>query len=143
MRAGNLLAGVERRLEVERNQLPPWVVVGLGTGIAAWFALPGSQPWIAFLFLAAGVALAGFLLVPGRLGRAIGWFAGAALFGCVLVWARSDRVAAPRLERPVVTSVTGTVERVETMSARGQLRLTIRPQGNELPPRVRVSIDAK
>lgn len=143
MRAGDLLAGIERRLEVERNQLPPWIVVGFGAGIAAWFALPSADRWVAFLFLAAGAALAGFLIVPGRLGRSIGWLAAAALVGCVLVWVRSDKVAVPRLERPLVTAVTGRVERVETLSARGQLRLTLRPAGTELPPRIRVSIDAK
>lgn len=137
-----MLAGVERRLELERNQLSPWAVVGLGTGIAAWFALSGAERWTAFLFLAAGLALAGFMLVPGRLGRAIGWFSGAALAGCALVWARSDRVAAPVLERPMVVSVAGTIERVETLSARGQLRMTMCPDDRALPPRVRVSVDS-
>ena len=30
---------LEKLLEAERAQLPPWFVVGFGTGIAAWFAL--------------------------------------------------------------------------------------------------------
>jgi hypothetical protein len=42
---------LEKLLEAERAQLPPWLVVGFGTGIAAWFALDVAQQWAAFLFL--------------------------------------------------------------------------------------------
>src|SRR5436305_3278810 len=84
--------GLERLLEAERAQLPPWFVVGFGSGIAAWFALGSEIEWKAFLCVAAAGALAGFILWPGRVGRSLGWFALAATLGCALAWARSYAV---------------------------------------------------
>nr|MBA2635357.1 hypothetical protein [Sphingomonas sp.] len=52
--------GVEAFLERERAQLPPWFVVGFGTGIAAWFALDTPTHWMALLAISGGVAIAGF-----------------------------------------------------------------------------------
>ena len=43
--------GVEKLLEAERAQLPPWFVNGFGSGIAAWFAL-GSAAGIFVSFVA-------------------------------------------------------------------------------------------
>ena len=134
---------LERLLEAERAQLPPWFVVGLGSGIAAWFALGHAVEWAAFLFVAAGLSLAGFTLGSGRAGRALGWFALAAAIGCGLVWARAGWVAAPRLERPAMVSFDARVEMVESLVARDSVRLTLRPQDPALPPKVRVSIDSK
>src|SRR4051812_30398797 len=132
---------LERLLEAERAQLPPWVVVGFGSGIAAWFALGEPKQWTAFLCLAAAIALIGFVHGGGRMGRALGWFALAAMLGCALVWARSAWVAAPRLERPVVVDFSATVETVDHLAARDKVRLLLRPEDATLPPRVRVSID--
>ena len=134
---------IERLLGAERAQLPPWFVVGFGAGIAAWFALGFPIQWAAFLCLLAGLPLGGFLLGGGRTGRALGWFALAMALGCALVWARATWVAAPRLERPVVASFDGKVEMVETLVARGTVRLTLAPTDPQLPPRVRVSIDTE
>jgi competence protein ComEC len=132
---------LEGFLERERGQLPPWFVVGLGTGIVAWFVLDQPRDWAAFLCLSGGLALAGFSLKGGRAERAAGWFGLAMMLGCALVWARANYVAAPRLQRPLVTEFRATVERVETMTAKGTLRLTVAPTDRALPPRVRVSID--
>src|SRR5690349_16061974 len=81
--------GLEKRLEAERAQLPPWLAVGLGTGIAAWFAFGQPREWQALLCVGAALTLAGFAIGSGRAGRALGWFALAATIGCALVWARS------------------------------------------------------
>ncbi|MGH6659158.1 MAG: ComEC/Rec2 family competence protein, partial [Sphingomicrobium sp.] len=135
------VGAAEHSLEAERAQLPPWTVVGFCTGIAAWFALGQPRQWAAFGVIAAALALAGFLLVPGRIGRALGWFALAAALGCALVWGRSSWVAAPRLEWPQVVSISGRVELVDVLTAKGQLRLVIATEGTKLPPRIRVSID--
>ncbi|MEO6225291.1 MAG: ComEC/Rec2 family competence protein [Sphingomicrobium sp.] len=132
---------LERLLEHERAQLPPWVVVGFGTGIAAWFALWGPVQWQAFLCIAAALAILGLGFGRGRAGRAIGWFALAATLGCGLVWARSAWVAQPRLARPVIASFTGTVETVDHLSARQTVRVLLRPADPTLPPLVRVSAD--
>ena len=132
---------LEKLLEIERAQLPPWFVVGFGTGIAAWFALDSRPEWQAFLCLAAALCLIGFAFREGRAGRALSWFAVAAVLGCALVWVRSALVAQPRLERPAVVSLAGTVQTVEHLAARDTVRLLLRPDDSALPPQVRVSID--
>ena len=132
---------LERFLEVERAQLPPWFVVGFGSGIAAWFALDARVEWLSFSFIAAGLSIVGFVLINGRSGRALGWFGIAAALGCGLVWGRSAWVAQPRLDRPVVVDVEGRVESVDLLAAKDAVRLTLRPDAAALPPHVRVSID--
>jgi competence protein ComEC len=118
-------------------------VVGFGVGIAAWFGLPSRFEWSAFLAIASGTAIAGFTLRGGRLERAAGWFALMAALGCALVWARSDYVAAPRLSRPLVSTFTGRVEKVEPLIAKGDVRLTVTPEDPALPTLVRVSAKAE
>jgi competence protein ComEC len=133
--------GLEKLLEIERAQLPPWFVVGFGSGIAAWFALDLRMQWAAFLFVSAGLAVAGFMLVSGRSGRALGWFALAATLGCALVWTRSAWVEQPRLGRPVVTDVAARVTSVDYLAAKDSARLTLAVRDPALPPQVRVSVD--
>src|SRR3546814_20702355 len=53
---------------------------------------------------------------------------------------RAERVAAPRLDRPVTTSVTGKVERVERLVGRGVTRITLVDEGEHPGLRVRVSV---
>ncbi|CAA9486922.1 MAG: DNA internalization-related competence protein ComEC/Rec2 [uncultured Sphingomonas sp.] len=132
-----------RLLGAERGQLPPWVVVGFGSGIAAWFMLGGQSKWAGFLCIAVALALAGFTVGTGRAGRALGWFALAAGLGCALVWARAEWVRAPRLERPLVTEVTGRVVAIDHLAAKQTVRLLIRTEQSSLPPRVRVSVAEK
>jgi competence protein ComEC len=133
---------LEKLLEAERAQLPPWFVVGFGTGIAAWFGLNEPGQWASFLCCAAALTLAGFVVGTGRTGRALGWFACAAALGCGLVWARAMWVEQPRLSRPVVRQLSGRVESVDHLAARAIVRLMIAPGDGLLPPHVRVSIDA-
>ncbi|MEO6433747.1 MAG: ComEC/Rec2 family competence protein [Sphingomicrobium sp.] len=120
--------------------MPIWLVVGLIAGIAAWFALPDVRRWTAFAVVAAGLALGGLAVVPGRSGKAIGGFALATLVGLGLIWVRSIYVAAPRLERPVVTEVEGRVVQADRLATRAQLRLLLDTATPGLPPLVRVSI---
>src|SRR5689334_23012294 len=129
---------LEKLLEAERAQLPPWVVVGLGSGIAAWFALSDPVQWQAFLCVAAALAVVGFGMLGGRAGRALGWFALAGAIGCGLIWARSAMVEQPRLSRPVVAQVTGSVEE-HTSELQSQFHLVCRlllEKKNRHDPRV-------
>ena len=134
---------IEAFLEAERAQLPPWFVVGFGTGIAAWFALDTPMQWLALVALGGGGAIAGFALRGGRSERAAGWFALAMMLGCALVWARSAWVAAPRIVRPQIAAFEARIERVEPLVAKGDVRLTLAPTDPALPPRIRVSLDAR
>ena len=140
-RISALHEGLEKFLEAERAQLPPWFVVGFGSGIAAWFALDKQVEWRAFLCLAAASCLVGLALGQGRAGRALAWFALAATIGCALVWARSAWVALPRIDRPKVVEFAGRVELVDHLAARDTVRLLLKPDDPALPPNVRVSID--
>jgi competence protein ComEC len=126
---------------VERAQLPPWFVVGLGSGIGACFALGDPMQWGAFLCIAVALALGAFVLGSGRTGRALGWFALAAAVGCALVWARSAWVERPRLERPVVAEFDASVESVDPLAAKETVRVLLKPAGGSLPPLIRVSVD--
>jgi competence protein ComEC len=132
---------LEKLLEAERAQLPPWLVIGFGTGISAWFALGSPAHWKLFLCIAAVLAVAGFGLGRERSGRALGWFALAATLGCALVWARAGWVAQPRLERAIIADLSGKVETVDHLAARDKVRLLIKPDDPTLPPNVRVSMD--
>jgi len=131
---------VEAFLERERGQLPLWFTAAFGAGIAAWLWLPGPEQWSATILVGLGVAAAGVALGAGRAARAL-LFAGAAIgAGCALIWWRSDRAAAPSLDRPAVVSFEGRVEKIETRAAKGDLRLTLETQSPGLPPLVRVSL---
>src|SRR4051812_4229477 len=44
---------LERLLEGERAQLPPWLAVGFASGIAGWFALGSPAEWAAFICVGA------------------------------------------------------------------------------------------
>jgi competence protein ComEC len=140
-RVSALLEGLEKLLEAERAQLPPWSVVGFGCGIAAWFALDARIEWQAFLCVSTAVCLLGFGLGQGRAARALGWFCLATTLGCGLVWVRAQVVAQPRLDRPKIAQFNGKVESVEHLVTRDSVRLVVRPSKSSLPPVVRVSID--
>jgi len=141
-RIGTAYEGLERLLEAERAQLPPWLAVGLGSGVAAWFALDAPHSWAAFLLVAAACAVAGFGLLPGRSGRALGWFALAAGIGCALVWVRAEWVAAPRLDRPKVVELAGSVVQVDHLVAKGKVRIVVAPADRGLPRLIRVTLKA-
>lgn len=142
-----LLATVLERLESvvdrERDQLPLWVPVGLGVGIGAWFGLPDSRSWLAFLLAAAAGAIVPLALMPGtRTGRALSIFSVAALIGCGLIWWKAERVAAPRVERASMAEFVGRIESVQRLPAREAVRLVVAPLPEaHLPPRLRINVD--
>lgn len=138
--AGTRLEGL---FEAERDQLPLWLPVALGLGIAAWFALPDSSAWTAFLLAAAAFAVASAAAPPTRASRALLIFSLAAALGCALVWARAERLAAPRLERAQMAAFEAGIESFQRLPAREAVRLVVRPIGApDLPPRLRINVDA-
>ncbi len=137
-----LLCTAENWLELEREQLPLWLPVMLGTGIAFWFVLPRQSMWIAVCLAGGALTIAGLCLgVRRRSGLAL-LLGGAALAGgCGLVWARSLMVAAPSIARPVVTDISGSVVKAERLISRGNWRLTIATEPTaDVPPRIRISV---
>jgi competence protein ComEC len=141
---------VERWLEAERDQLVLWLPVALGLGIALWFALPDSTAWRAAVLVLVAVGFAGLAVGRGgRAARAVAVGALLAALGVGLVWSRSERVAAPVLDRPTVATFEARVETVEPLAARDLVRLTLLPVGTaidargraiDLPRRVRVNL---
>lgn len=134
--------GIERWLEAERDQLPLWMPVALGTGIAAWFVFPNASSWLAFLLASIGLAVLGAAFpAAGRLGRVAVAAGLLAALGCALVWWRAERVAAPVLARPGVFAFTARVLQVEPLPARGLVRIRLAPIAMPvLPPVVRVNL---
>ncbi|WP_420139191.1 ComEC/Rec2 family competence protein [Sphingomonas sp.] len=145
MHARRLAGHIELWLEAERDQLPLWLPVGIAIGIAAWFGLPDARAWRAFMVAGGiGAVLAFFSARGGRAGRALSWLLFAAVLGCGLAWARSERVAAPVLGRPVVVTMTAKVNAVAKLPAKEKIRLLLAPEAQPtLPPQVRVSLDEK
>lgn len=130
---------IETFLEVERAQLPLWFVAAFGLGIAAWFALGTPAAWSGVIMAGIGLALLGTGMRGSRTGRALSGFGLALAIGCGLIWWRAAQVAAPVLDRPRMAEIAGTIERVETLAAKGDVRLTIANAAEGLPPRIRVS----
>ena len=136
------LETLESLLEKERDQLPLWLPVALGCGIAAWFNLASPALWLAFICLCAAAGLFAVMRGQGRrTGSALFRFFLFAALGCGLIWLRSLQVAAPVLERPVVTRFNAEIERVEPVLARDMVRLVlVTGEDSQLPPRVRVNV---
>jgi competence protein ComEC len=135
---------LEAIADAERDQLPLWLPVGIGLGTAAWFALPASGAWTAFLLVAAALALAAQALAPGtRWGQAVSIFCVAAILGCGNIWWKAERVAAPVLAGPRAAEFDARIESFQRLPARDVVRLVVTPVAeSRLPPRLRVNVDA-
>ncbi|HEX5183074.1 MAG TPA: ComEC/Rec2 family competence protein, partial [Allosphingosinicella sp.] len=135
---------LEAKAEAERDQLPLWLPVGLGLGIAFYFILPDSQAWIGFLLAAVSLLFACLAIGSGTIwGRALAVFAVASLVGGADAWWEADRVGAPRIEAPRVATFEAEVESLSHVAAAGKVRLVVHPlNAPDLPPRLRLNIDA-
>ena len=145
-KAALAVAAIGRWLLAERDQLPLWIVVAFGSGIALWFVLPGGNGQAAVIALALG----GALMVLARAGSWSAMELGArCLFvgllmiaaGCAHMAWRAERVAADPLAAPWFGTLTGRIETRETIPARQMVRLVVRPAAAlGLPDRVRVNL---
>ena len=141
LRVRALVSAAERWLEAERDQLPLWIPVMLGCGVATWLTLGDARHWMIAILASLAIGLAA--LAGGRSGRLLRVVAiGALLFavGVALIWWRADRVAAPVLARPAVVTATGRVERAEPLAARGLVRVVLVTETAGVPPRVRINL---
>ncbi|SIO00698.1 competence protein ComEC [Parasphingorhabdus marina DSM 22363] len=133
---------LEKQLERERDQLPLWVPVALGIGVAAWFLAASIYWWLALVAVCLAIII--FCARPARTyraARAMLWAALLIAAGCLLVWGRSLMVAAPVLEGPAIASFHGEITGYEEIPSRNQIRLMLNPLGSpRLPPKVRVNL---
>lgn len=123
----------------ESQQFVLWIPILFGAGITLWFFLGGQ--YLVFAALAAGgmLALLGWAL-GGQVGQRTFWAAVLFCAGIATIELRSEIVAAPRLEQPITTTVSGRIERIERFAGRGITRLTViaRTKDNQ-PMRIRLS----
>ncbi|MET4664517.1 ComEC/Rec2 family competence protein [Sphingomonas sp. PvP056] len=118
----------ERWLEAERDQLPLWLPVMLGSGITLWFLLPSRADWQIAMLVALSVGLGCAALGRyGRAARSLGVAALAVALGIGLIWWRSERVAHSVLQRPTIATFVARVERIEPLPARDLVRLRLAP----------------
>lgn len=137
-----LFARVESWMEWEREQVPLWAPVGLGLGIAAWFALPDRIGWLGFGCAMLALACAGLLLPDGtRLRRMIVTGGMLACIGCLLVWGKAMLLGQPPLARATFALVTGEVVSVRPVPAQHMVRAILKPEAAlNLPAIIRVNI---
>ena len=144
LRVRDAASAIERWLEVERDQLPLWIPVMLGGGVAAWLTLGDPRQWVIAILIALGIGLAALAgSHGGRLFRILAIGALLVAAGVTLAWWRAERVAAPVLARASVVTITGKVARAEPLAARGLVRVVLDTETAGVPPRVRINLADK
>lgn len=143
------VAAMGQWLLAERDQLPVWIVVAFGTGIALWFQLPGADWAMAVVALGLGGALLVLALARSWGAMDLGarcLFIGLLMLatGCAHMAWRAERVAADPVAAPWFGTLTGRIESREPLPARAMVRLVLRPAPAQgLPERVRVNLDQR
>lgn len=137
-----LVDALEQWLEWEREHVPLWLPVGLGSGIAAWFVLPDPMAWAAFCCVALAMSLGGaFLPEGGRIRRIVIAAGLLACAGCLIVWTKAMIAGTPPITRPAFVEITAKVQSVEPLPAQEMTRLILRPVGrDDLPAKIRVNV---
>ncbi|WP_296680168.1 ComEC/Rec2 family competence protein [Novosphingobium sp.] len=129
----------------------PWVVVGLSSGIAAWFVLPTAWQWLGWVSALSAMCLLGLALLrrDGRfpyLRQAIVVMSAVAGAGTLLVWGKSALVGMPPISRPTVTWIEGRVISRQEQPAQRRVRLilaTREPEsGRAIKVRLNLDIDS-
>jgi competence protein ComEC len=119
--------GAEDFLDSAGFDRGPWLAVGFGAGIAAWFALPSRWEWLALLAACGGVALLAWAWRGEQpyLRRAALMTALAVAAGCGVVWAKAALVGMPPISRFMVGELTGRVLERDDEPARNCIRLRL------------------
>jgi competence protein ComEC len=136
-----LFAVLENWLDRERDQLPLWLPVGIGFGVAFWQFF-GTSAWAGLAMSCASLLFFGNLARPySRLRQLAHMAAVAILLGFFLIAFRSTTVAQPVLGKIWTGEFYGRIEAVENISARNVYRLRLATgESSDLPPFVRVNL---
>ncbi|MEY3634942.1 MAG: ComE operon protein 3 [Pseudomonadota bacterium] len=136
-----LFAVLENWLDREREQLPLWLPVGIGFGVAFWQFF-GSSAWAGLAMACLSLLFFGYLSPRySRLRQLAHMAALAILLGFLLIVFRSTTVAQPVLGKIWIGEFYGQVEAVENISARNVYRLRLATgSSSDLPPFVRVNL---
>jgi competence protein ComEC len=134
-----LETALDAALAAEADQLPLWIPVLFGIGIAASLALPWHADRVAAAAAMAACIAIGLALRGGA--RQVLVAAGITmLIGFGVAATRTQRVAAPRLAQPGFAQLVGVITAAEDRSASGEIRLHVAPFDPALPPRVRIGV---
>jgi competence protein ComEC len=136
-----LFARLENWLDRERDQLPLWLPVGIGVGVAFWQFF-GASGWPGLALFCASLGLFAILAPPhSRLRQVARMAAITILIGFSLIAFRSTTVAQPVLGKIWIGEFHGRIESVENISARDVFRLRLATGSHaDLPPFVRVNL---
>jgi competence protein ComEC len=131
----------ERWLDTEREQLPLWIPVGVGAGIAVW-QFSGTGHWVAFALICVAIGLLGVVFDRGsRTRQLLVAISITFAIGFAAISIKSAMVAEPVLAKIWIGEFHGRIEKVETLSARDIVRLELATAGHQgLPPKVRVNL---
>nr|WP_291138223.1 ComEC/Rec2 family competence protein [Erythrobacter sp.] len=149
------LARAERFLAEAGFDRAPWLAVAFGSGILAWFGLPGPWHWSAAIGSGFLLALAALAIWPtgsaiaeerGHLRRASVALGLVFAAGIVVIWVRSEIVGAEPIERPMIERVQGYVLERQDQPAEDRARLTLAVRdaasGESRKIRINVPLDA-
>jgi competence protein ComEC len=141
-RAGHPWSNVlENALDRERDQLPLWLPVGIGVGVAIW-QFYGTSAISRLLLLALAVGLFALSAKPhSRIRQFLGIAAVSMLLGFALISLKSAAVDQPLLGKVWIGEFYGRIEAVENITAREVVRLRLATNVDAgLPPVVRVNL---
>lgn len=140
-RLGSSLASIELWLEREAAQLPLYIPICVGIGIAAWFLL-GSGGWHYIIIPSIMLMVIGLMAkLKSRLSLVLLMIGLSIIAGWSAISIRSHNIAAPILEKPWVGYIYGRIDRIEKLPARALTRLTLETEGRQsLPQKVRINL---
>jgi competence protein ComEC len=132
---------IEIWLDAERDQLPLWIPVAVGAGIAIWQVTGNSGAWPTALMGLALILLAFGIGLDRRVGRVLCIAALSVAVGFSAIALKSSFVAQPVLGKIWIGSFYGRVERIEMLGERNTIRLQLATASRQgLPPKIRVNL---
>ncbi len=137
---------IEAFLEQAGFDRGPWLAVAMAGGIGAWFVLDTPVKWLIAIVLGLMLALGAVAAWRGRDDRNRIMAAAVSLglvfsFGAGLIWARSELVGQPALERPLSAEFEGRVlERIE-QPAQERTRLVLATRNRETGDAIKVRVN--
>ncbi len=136
-----LLSQIELGLEKEATQLPLYIPICVGMGIAAWFTL-GSENWPYIIFPALILIAVGLSAkLKFRLNLVTLMVGLSVIIGWSAISIRSYSIAAPILEKPWIGHIYGRIDRIEKLPARSIVRLILETEGQQsLPEKIRINL---
>jgi competence protein ComEC len=135
---------LESWLDSERDQLPLWVPVGVGAGVAVW-QFSGDIGGLSLGLICCAMVLISFAFSAGSRTRQILQAAAVTVaIGFAAIMIKSALVAQPVLGKVWIGEFHGRIEKVEILSARDVVRLRLATDGRQgLPPTVRVNLSSE